>query len=303
MKNAEGMDRTDIRRTATRDLVCESCGRLPHPRRGRLTLAKVAAVFPIELLMHALATRQDLPIVATVALLAVTATILAIWVVEPSALRLLASWLHAPELRTHRRISEAAAVWRLRAIDDNPGALEKLAEQLAPLGAEIMSLHAHPHPGGVRNELVLSAPEQVQASDLVAAATAAGNVGVFAWPTTALALVDNSTKALALAARVSESPSELPLATAELLDAQVVADHLSITRRRAGGHGPHEGELRLPTPSTGLFIISRHEPFTPAESARASRLAEIAEIAEIRNRPGLTEAAFQPGTGPRPSHS
>lgn len=66
------MDRTDIRRTATRDLVCQSCGRLPHPRRGGLTLVKVAAVFPVELLLYALATRQDLPIIATVALLAVT---------------------------------------------------------------------------------------------------------------------------------------------------------------------------------------------------------------------------------------
>lgn len=295
---------TDIRGTSTRDLVCDSCGRLPHPRRGRLTVAKLAAVFPIELLMHAIASRQDLPIIATVALLAIITTILVIWVVEPSALRLLRSWLHAPALRTHRRINEAAAVWRLRAtFDDKPSALEKLAGQLAPLGAEIMSLKAHPHSRGIRNELVVSAPKHVQASDLVAAAIAAGTVGVLAWPTTALALVDNSTKALALAARVSESPGELPHATAELLDAHLVADHVRVTRHQAGGHGPHEVELRIPTPWTGLFVISRHEPFTPAESARASRLAEIAEIAAIRDRPGLSEAAFQPGTGPRLCHS
>jgi hypothetical protein len=63
---------------------------------------------------------------------------------------------------------------------------------------------------------------------------------------------------------------------------------------------PYETELLIPTSWTGLFIISRPDgPFTPAEFARASRLAEIAEIGDL---PGLRKAAFQPGTGPRPSH-
>lgn len=195
MQNAESMDRTELRGTSSRDLVWDSCGRRPHPRRGRLTLAKLAAVFPIGLLMHAIASRQDLPIIATAALLAIITTILVIWAVEPSALRLLRSWLRAPAPGTQRRSNEAAVVWRLRAtFDDKPGALEKLAGQLAPLGAEIVSLKEHRHARGIRNELVLSAPEHVQAS-------------------------------------------------------------------------------------------------------------EIAEIAAIRNRPGLSEAAFQPGTGPRSSHS
>ncbi len=38
----------------TSGLACEVCGRLPHPRKLRLTLAKLTAVFPVELLLHAL---------------------------------------------------------------------------------------------------------------------------------------------------------------------------------------------------------------------------------------------------------
>jgi len=56
-------------------------------------------------------------------------------------------------------------------------------------------------------------------------------------------------------------PIELPLATAELLDGHVVADHLRVTRARAGGHGPHEAELRLPTPLPAC--LSSRDPTSP----------------------------------------
>ena len=144
------------------------------------------------------------------------------------------------EERTSRRLSEAPALWRVRVIADKPGALEKLARQLASVGARILSLHAHPHFRGVRNELVASAPAQVDASDLVAAALAAGTNDVRTWPTTARALVDSSTRTLALAAPVRENPRQ--------------------------------------------------------------RVDEIPDVAEMGTRPGLSEAAFRPGTGPRSSH-
>jgi len=75
----------------TSGLACEVCGRLPHPRKLRLTLAKLTAVFPIELLLHALVihfhtsyalTATILAITTTV--LAITTTVLVIWVVESS---------------------------------------------------------------------------------------------------------------------------------------------------------------------------------------------------------------------------
>jgi hypothetical protein len=142
------------------------------------------------------------------------------------------------ELRTYQRLSEAAGLSRVRVtVDDRREALEKLAGQLAPQGGKILSLAAHPNFRGVRNGLNVSAPEQVDASDLVAAAHAAGTTEVRAWPTTALALVYSSTRALALAAPVSENPREHP--------------------------------------------------------------SEIPDVVEVGNPPGLSEAAFQPGTGPR----
>jgi hypothetical protein len=77
--------------------------------------------------------------------------------------------------RTHGRLSEATTVWRVRVtVDDKPGVLEKFAGQLGPLGAEILSLHAHPHSRWVRKELVVSASEHLQWSDLVVAAHAVG---------------------------------------------------------------------------------------------------------------------------------
>jgi hypothetical protein len=56
------------------------CGRLPHPRKLRLALAKLTAVFPIELLLHALVIYFHMSFALTVTLLAVTTTVLVIWV-------------------------------------------------------------------------------------------------------------------------------------------------------------------------------------------------------------------------------
>jgi hypothetical protein len=38
---------------------------------------------------------------------------------------------------------------------------------------------------------------------------------------------------------------------------------------------------------------------TPVSDNPRERLSEFREVAELGNRPGLSEAAFQPGTGPR----
>jgi hypothetical protein len=60
-------------------------------RRGRLTSAKLLEVFPIELLLNVLVTRQGLSFIAAVAVLT---AILVIWVVEPSAVLVSGGWLH-----------------------------------------------------------------------------------------------------------------------------------------------------------------------------------------------------------------
>lgn len=283
-------------------LACESCGGLPHPRPLRLTLVKLGAVFPVEFVLHALVIRWHLPYAATVAVLAGTTTVLLIWVVEPSALRAARGWLHAPALGAQRRLLAAEALWRVRlTLDDEPGALEPLAAELARRGVNILTMHVHPLETGVRDELVVSAPATVQPEQLLAAAAAAGARDAQVWPTTALALADGQTKALSLAARVAADPTELSLAVTELLGPGALLDRAADSAR-PNSHGPYETELRLPTPWTGIFSVCRpDEPFTPAEVCRAHRLAEIAEIAAIsaaRSRPmpaGDSTTSWQAG--------
>lgn len=268
-----------IQHAVTGGLACEACGRLPHPRRLRLTAVKLAAVLPVEALLHALVLYYHLSYLATVALLATVTTALVIWIVEPFTVRALRTWLHAPALAERERLGQAESLWRLRVtVDDQPGALQRIAAQLAQLNANILGLHVHPVPGGARDELVVATSDPVRADDLSRAVQAGGGHTVHVWPTSALALVDGQTKALSLAARVTEDPSELPLAAAELLDARV---RPRSTPSR-GPHGPGQTTLHLPTPWAGLFVLERaDEPFTPAEVARAHRLAQIAEAVEV----------------------
>jgi hypothetical protein len=282
------MDRTT---PSTFGLACEVCGRLPHPRKLRLTLAKLASVLPIELFLHALVIHFDLPYALTVALLAVSTTVLVIWVVEPSAMRLLTPWLHAPVRHARERLHRAESLWRIRVtLEDEPGSLEAITHELTALRATILDLKVHTLVKGVRDEIVVGTTEHLREDDLLRAVERGGGVDVNLWQTTALVLIDGQTKALTLAARVAISPEELPLAVAEMLDAQVVTD-LQLTQGRSFPGSDFGTTLRIPSPWTGLFVFSRpDEPFTPAESARANRLAQIAEAAVITQSVAVTAA-------------
>jgi hypothetical protein len=266
----------------TSGLACEVCGRLPHPHKLRLALAKLTAVFPIELLLHALVIYFHLSYVLTVTLLAVSTTVLVIWVVEPSAMHLLTRWLHAPTLHARERLHGAESLWRIRLThEDQPGSLVAITPELAAVQATILDLKIHPVAEGAPDEIVVGAAEHVREEDLLGAIERGGGVGVHVWPTTALALVDGQTKALTLAARVAVSPEELPRAIAEMLGAQVVTDPRLI-QDRSGRRAGDGSTLQVPSPWSGLYVFSRpNEPFTPAESCRANRLAQIAEAALI----------------------
>jgi hypothetical protein len=266
----------------TSGLACEVCGRLPHPHKLRLALAKLTAVFPIELLLHALVIYFHLSFLLTVTLLAVTTTVLVIWVVEPSAMHLLARWLHAPALHARERLHGAEALWRVRVThEDQPGSLAAITPELAAVQATILDLKIHPVAEGAPDEIVVGAAEHVREEDLLGAIERGGGVDVHLWPTTALALVDGQTKALTLAARVAVSPEELPRAVAEMLGAQVVTDPRLI-QDRSGRRADDGATLQVPSPWSGLYLFSRpDDPFTPAESCRANRLAQIAEAALI----------------------
>ena len=211
------------RNAHTFDLRCEVCGLMPEPTKARLTLANVAVMLPIELLVHAAVVDTHLPYVAKVLVLAVTATILVIWVAEPSAARILRGWLHAPALRHRRKLAAAPSLWRARvALPDQPGSLQKITRALARLDTNILGIHVHPLPGGVLDEFVLAAPGDVGERELLDALFDGGGSGGQVWPTTSLAMADGQTRALSLAARVADAPAELPLAVAELLRARIV---------------------------------------------------------------------------------
>lgn len=267
------------RNPAAADLSCEVCGLMPEPTKTRLTLANVAVMLPIELLVHALVVETHLPYLTKVLVLTLTATVLVIWVAEPSAARILRGWLHAPALRHRRKLGTAPALWRARTVlRDEPGSLQRITQALARLETNILSIHVHPIAGGVLDEFVLSAPGNLSERELLEALHDGGGSRCRVWPTTALAMADGQTKALSLAARIAHVPDELPLAVAELLRARIVRTaEPSLDADDAGTR------LKIPTAWHGPITFARPgEPFTPAESARAHRLAELAEILSHR---------------------
>lgn len=279
---------------AAAELSCEVCGQMPEPPKTRLTVANVAVMLPIELLVHALVVQTHLPYLAKVLVLTLTATVLVIWVAEPSAARILRRWLHAPALRHRRRLGAAPALWRARTVlRDQPGSLKKITRSLALLDTNILSIHVHPVRGGVMDEFVLSAPGELGERELLDALEDGGGRHPQVWPTTALAMADGQTKALSLAARIAATPGELPLAVAELLSARIL-DPGAESAQLPGETNDAGTLLKIPTAWHGPITFYRPgEPFTPAESARAHRLAELAEI--LAHVPA-TEEGIRPAT-------
>jgi hypothetical protein len=270
------------RNSPAAELSCEVCGLMPEPTKARLTLANVAVMLPIELLVHALVVGTELPYLAKVLVLTVTATVLVIWVAEPSASRILRGWLHAPALRLRRTLGTAPALWRARTVlHDEPGSLQRVTKALARTGTNILSIHVHPVPGGVLDEFVLAAPGGIGERELLDALLDGGGSAPQVWPTTSLAMADGQTRALSLAARIADAPDELPLAVAELLRARILTPAEEAAAYAADDAGTR---LKIPTAWHGPITFARPgEPFTPAESARAHRLAELAEILAHRS--------------------
>ena len=273
--------------------ACMVCGRQPDPARARLTVAHLAAVLPLELAMHAAILSLDLSYTAKVVTLALVTTILAIWVVEPSTMRLLRGWLHAPGRRRHEEIDASLVLSRIRVIvQDTPGSLERLTHHLTRSGANILTLHVHPLEDGVLDELVVATDRAVRREQLRDAVVKAGGRHVEVEDTTALALIDAETRALDLANRVASHPADLPYALASLLNTTVVTYRKRVDHNTAGPPvGPGTETLKVPSPWNGPLLFERPgQPFTPAESARAHRLAQLAEAATVRaSQPDATQ--------------
>jgi ACT domain len=226
------------------------------------------------LAVHFAILQTHLPLVAKVFVLAVTATVLVVWVAEPSVRVALSSWLHRHELNKRTALDASPALWRVRVtIADRPGSLRRLTGSLSDLGVNIVSLSVHPLPDGVLDELILSAPDSVHAEHISDVLRDAGGTQIVITPSTPVAATDSQTRALSLAAQVAKDPDTLGDAIAELLRADRVFERVG----SAGGT-----ELKVPSVLHGALLFSRPgEPFTPAESARAHRLAELAEVVAL----------------------
>ncbi len=265
------------------ELQCETCGQLPHAPRLRWAIASVVTVLPVELAVHAAILQLDLPFVIKALVLAVTATLLVIWITEPLASLMLRGWIHAPAISRRRRLHAASRLVRVRlTLTDRPGRLSGVTRVFTRVGADILSIHAHPLGGSVVDEFVLSVPEHVSRDDLAGRLAAAGAREVRIVPTTAMLVADGQTRALSLAAGLVADPDALAGAAAELLGARPIEPGAPEATADDGT------VLKLPSPARGLLLLARPgEPFTPAESARAHRLAELAEIAQLSaRRPG-----------------
>jgi hypothetical protein len=147
--------------------------------------------------------------------------------------------------------------------------------------ANILTVHVHHLESRVLDELVISTPAEVTAGELTAAATGANGSRVGVWPSSSLALIDGQTKALALAARATADPSELPLAVAELLGARYLPD--PAPTESAADEASDPTVLHISAESGQVLrFVRADEPFTPAEIARANRINDLAQIAGRR---------------------
>lgn len=265
-------------RATDHDLPSDPYGGRSEPSKLRLALAKLLAALPVELALNALVAYLHPPYLVTVAVLAISSTALLVWVLEPAVARGLRTWLHGPALAASRRVHGAEALWRVRATLPGQSAdTDQLAQRFAEQDLGVLAVHGHTRPDETRDEYVLAAPQDVPAEMISRTAADAGAADIRVWPTTAMALTDDQTRALLLAARVTADRGELPMALAQLLGARC---HTAPDRRSTAVPAPKprdETRLEVPVPGHGTVILERPgRPFTMAEAARAHRLAEIA---------------------------
>ncbi|WP_228047116.1 GNAT family N-acetyltransferase [Saccharopolyspora montiporae] len=167
-------------------------------------------------------------------------------------------------------------LWRLRAaVADAPGRLAQLAGNLAALGGDIRTMHVHPMPDGVVDEVLLHLPAEVTEAQLVGAVRAAGGTEIRALRADVRELDDVPTRTVKLADDLINGRAEVVGALQRLLgDVEVVWQESP--QPDPGAEFAAE-VIRLPEPGGGLLEVRRPgASFTPAEFARASSMLEFA---------------------------
>lgn len=171
------------------------------------------------------------------------------------------------------------ALWRIRAtVDDRPGYLSVLTASLALRGVNILAVQVHTTEAGAVDDFLVDAPAALTAADLVAAVERGRGRDCWVAPSEARGLVDQPTRALALASRLVHDPDALGEALRTLLGADEVTWRPTSVGQPAEHTDPRAAEtMHLGDPSGGSFEVRRAAPsFTPAEYARAQALVDLA---------------------------
>jgi RimJ/RimL family protein N-acetyltransferase len=174
------------------------------------------------------------------------------------------------------------ALWRIRAtVDDRPGYLSVLTASLALRSVNILAVQVHTTEAGAVDDFLVDTPDTMTETDLLAAVTRGRGRDAFVTRAEAQGLVDQPTRALALAGRLVHDPDALGDALSVLLDTADVT-------WRAAPSAPQPGfasaGMSLVDPAGGTYEVVRAKPaFTPAEYARAQALVEVAGAVLRRN--------------------
>lgn len=137
------------------------------------------------------------------------------------------------------------AVWRIRTeVRDRPGELAAVARALAERDGNILGMSVQIGARGVLDEFLVEAPGPI--APLVEDVGRAGGRRCEAIPSRPGELIDETTRALLLAARVRSDPAELPAALCELLR----ADDATWTRPSEDGLFAEAGPAREADAST-----------------------------------------------------
>lgn len=157
-------------------------------------------------------------------------------------------------------------------IEDRPGRLAVLTAALAARGANILGLTVQVGTEGVVDEFVVDVPSgEAGPDELARAAASAGGVRTVVVPARPRELVDEPTRALALATRARVEPHALPEILAELLRAHEAA------WTTAPAAGDDEGDvLTVRAGRRSVRLIRPGLPFTATEAARADALVRAA---------------------------
>src|SRR5215213_1209814 len=154
------------------------------------------------------------------------------------------------------------ALWRIRAtVDDRPGYLSVLTAALALRAVNILAVQVHTTEAGAVDDFLVDAPDTMTEAELLAAVERGRGRDAFIARAEAQGLVDQPTRALALAGRLVHDPDGLGDALAALLDTD------DVTWQPAAppvGRGHESTMMRLADPGGGRYEVGRAAPaFTP----------------------------------------